>query len=282
MARPTIEPVTAANLAEFCEFLHRHLNSAMSPAEWQQGLRTSWSADQPNHGFLLRDAGAMVGGIGAFYADRVIDGRIEKFCNITSWCVLDSHRQQSMRLAMTVIGQAGYHFTDFSPTQVVGATLRFLKFQPIDERQVVLPNLPWPALSGEVLSRPEQIAAALQGDALKRYQDHAGYRWLRHAIVGTPGNWCHVIYKPRVLKRLPCAGVIHVSEPALLAKYWRRLGAHLLGRGFASTQVEHRWLPHPPAPAVVQSGFNPKLFLSPTLPSERIDYLYSETVALDL
>jgi len=282
MARPTIEPVTAANLAEFAAFLHQHLNSAISPEGWQRGLRTTWAADAPNHGFLVRDAGAVVGGIGAFYADRLIDGKTERFCNITSWCVLDSHRPQSMRLAMAVIAQPGYHFTDFSPTQVVGATLRFLKFQPLDERQVLLPNLPWLPLGARVLTDPAQITAALQGDALQRYQDHAGYPWLNHLLLGQPGAWCHVIFKPRTIKRLPCAGVIHVSDPAVLARHWRRLGAHLLLRGYASTQIEHRWLPQPAWPAVVQGGFHAKLYLSASLPPERIDYLYSETVALDL
>jgi hypothetical protein len=283
MARPQIEPVTAENLAEFAEFLHRQLNADISPEQWQAGLQPGWAQQQPNHGFMLRDNGAVVGGIGAFYADRWIDGRPEKFCNITSWCVLESHRQHSMRLGMAVVEQPGYHFTDFSPTKVVAGTLKFFKFQPLDERQVVALNLPWP-LPGRmrVLHRSAEIESALQGEALRIYTDHKRFPWLQHALVGQEGAWCHVIFKRRVLKRLPSAGVLYVSDPGVLQRGWRALSSHLLGRGFVSTQIEHRWLTAIPWPAASRTGFIAKVYLSPTLRADQIDYLYSETMGLDL
>lgn len=281
MARPQIEAVQDAQLPEFADFLHRHLNATMSPAEWQRQLRIGWSAGRPNYGFALRDNGALVGAIGAFYADRHIDGRDEKVCNITSWCVLESHRQQSMRLAMAVLAQPGWHFTDFSPTKVVAETLKFLKFQPLEDGQYVVPNLPWPA-TGRVLHRDADIRAALQGDALKVYQDHREFPWLRHALVGAGGRWCHVVYKRRVFKGLPTAFVLHVSDPALFGRHWRRLSAWWLFHGFASFQVERRVMPARPWPAALRTGFNPKLYRSDTLQPAQVDYLYSETMALDL
>ncbi len=283
MARPQMEAVTGENLAEFSQFLHRHLNPGISPAQWQAGLQPGWAKQQPNHGFLLRDDGVMVGGIGAFYADRWIDGRPEKFCNITSWCVLESHRQHSMRLGMAVVEQPGYHFTDFSPTKVVAGTLKFFKFQPLDERQVVALNLPWPVPGRiRVLHHPADIERALQGEALRIYTDHRRFPWLHHVLVGHDDAWCHVIFKRRVLKRLPSVGVLYVSNPGLLNAGWCVLSSHLLGRGFVSTQIEHRWLTSIPWPSAVRSGFNAKLFLSPALRPEQIDYLYSETMGLDL
>ena len=283
MSRPAIEPVTADGLPEFAAFLHRHLNAARSPQDWQAGLRIGWLQDRPNHGFVLRDGGEVVGGIGAFYALRRIAGRSERFCNITSWCVLDAYRQQSMRLAMALVGQPGYHFTDFSPTKVVGATLRFFKFQPLDERRIVVPNLPWPApREARIVHRPAEIEAALDGTAREIYRDHAVFPWLGHVLVGTPDAWCHVIYKRRTLKRLPMADVLHVSDPAVFGAGLRQVAAHLLTRGFATTQVEHRWLPTRPRGTGLRAGFNEKLFLSPTLAPADIDYLYSETMALHL
>ena len=283
MTRPAIEPLTEQNLPEFAAFLHLHLNPARSAADWQAGLSVGWLAERPNHGFLLRDDGKVVGGIGAYYAMRKIAGRNEKFCNITSWCVLDAYRQQSMRLAMAVVSQPGYHFTDFSPTKVVGATLRFFKFQPLDERQIVIPNLPWPASGGlMVLHRPREIEAALQGDALQVYRDHAVFPWLRHALLGRPGAWCHVIYKTRLLKGLPMADILHASNHAVLQTGLRQLASHLLTRGFVTTQVEYRWLAKRPRASALRTGFNQKLYLSSSLGEADIDYLYSETVALDL
>jgi len=282
MAKPIIEAVTDATLDEFAEFLHQHLSQEQSAAQWADRFRAAWPGNRPNYGFVLRDAGNIVGGIGAFYAERKIRGQLEKTCNITSWCVLDAYRQQSMRLAMSVIGQPGYHFTDFSPTKVVSGTLQFFKFRPLDERQAVLLNLPSLFQKGQVLDQRAEIEAALDGPQLQIYRDHADFPWLQHIVLGQPGDWCHVIYKRRTFKGLSAAGVIYLSSGAAFCKYFRRLGSHLLARGVISTHVECRFLPHLPWPSAVRAGFNPKLYLSQTLQDGDIDYLYSETVALDL
>jgi hypothetical protein len=282
MARPTIEPVTDANLAEFARFLHVNLLDSRSAAEWECGLRTQWLPSAGNFGFLLRDNSAVVGGIGAYYAERQVRGRSERFCNITSWCVLDSHRQQSMRLAMALLAQEGYHFTNFSPTQVVSSTLKFLKFKEIDPRVVVFANVPWLHAKGELLCSPSEIEAALDGEALKIYRDHAKFPWLNHVVIGRPQQWCHVIYKRWTYKRLPAAQLLHVGDRVTFERHARALSGHLLARGMVSTHVEARLVGRVPRPSAFRSGFIAKLYLSPTLQQEDIDALYSESVALDL
>jgi len=283
MARPIIEPVTDATLAEFAHFLHTHLEAGRSPQEWANGLRTNWAAAQPNYGFVVRDAGQIVGGIGAYYADRIVRGQPEKFCNITSWCVLDAFRQQSMRLAMAVIGQPGFHFTDFSPTKVVGGTLKFFKFKELDERVAVILNLPGFGTAGvQLLSKPSDIQSALSGPALKSYQDHAVFPWLNHVLVGRAGKWCHVIFKRTTFKSLPAATVLYLSDAKVFSACFGRLARHLLLAGMVSTHVECRFLDKVPGLYKVRSGFNRKLYLSTTLTDSDIDYLYSETMALDL
>lgn len=282
MARPIIEPVSTETLPEFAAFLHEHLSSQRSAETWYENLRTHWSARRPNHGFVVRDDGKIVGGIGAYYADRNIGGKSVTLCNITSWCVLDKYRQQSMRLAMAVIGQPGYHFTDFSPTKVVAGALKFLKFRPLDERQAVILNLPWLNPACRLLTDPADIESALAGDARRTYLDHVKFPWLKHVLIGTPGAWCHVIYKRGRFKGFPAARVLYLSDTKVFARGFRRLSAHLLVRGMLSTHVECRFLARQFWPSAIRSGFNPKLYFSPTLTDADIDYLYSETMALDL
>lgn len=284
MAQPSVEPITEAALPEFSEFLHRHLQSARSAADWERGLRCQWTSDLSNYGFMLRDdGGAIVGGIGAYYSDRVIGGKPERFCNITSWCVLDAYRQQSMKLAMAVINQPGYHFTDFSPTKVVGGTLKFFKFKEMDDAQAVVLNLPGLSLSpGGLLHKPADIEAALSGEALKIYRDHAAFPWLQHVVVGSPGNWCHVIYKKWTFKHLPAASILYASDRKVFSGNFRRIATFLLLRGIVSTHLECRMLDARPWPSRVRSGFNRKVFLSNSLGERDIDYLYSERMALNL
>lgn len=282
MAKPSIEAITAATLPEFALFLQANMGQERSVADWVAGLQTHWGGERPNYGFVLREEGRIVGGIGAIYAQRSIRGKIENTCNITSWCVLESHRKWSMPLAMAVISQPGYHFTDFSPTKVVGDVLKFLKFKPLDEGVVVVPNLivsPW---SGQVISAPEEIARTLTGEMARVWLDHSTFPWLKHVLLGKPGAWCHVIYKRDVFKGFPSARIVHASDPAILESYFSRLRWHFLWHGMVSTHVERRLLSSQPRLSRVRTGFNPKLYLSSTLQDADIDYLYSESVALDL
>lgn len=282
MSLPAIEPVTDANLAEFSGFLYENLSRERTAAQWEDSLRVNWGGGRPNYGFLMRAGGPIVGGIGAIYACRKFGDRDEHFCNITSWCVLDAFRKQSMRLAMAVVGQAGYHFTDFSPTPVVGGVLRFLKFKPIDERQTVILNLPRPLARGTIVSAPDDIAATLTGQSLRIYRDHSMFPWLKHLAVGDGERWCHMVYKRRMFKGWPSAHVLHVGDPVLLSDTLGAVCSHMLSKGMLSTHIETRHMLRKTWPTRIRSGFNAKLYLSKTLDASQIDYLYSESVAMDL
>jgi hypothetical protein len=283
MSRPTLEPVTANNLPAFAQFLHENLSSRRSAADWEVGLSHQWCASAGNQGFVVCDSERIVGGIGAYYSERMLAGRLERFCNITSWCVLDAYRAQSTRLAMAVIGQPGYHFTNFSPTSVVASTLKFLKFTEIDAGVTVFLNIPGlPTGNARVASSANEIESALRGDTLAAYRHHAVFPWLQHVLVGQPGHWCHVIYKRQRYKGMPAAAILYLSDHEVFSASVRSLSSHLLSRGMVSTHVETRFLGAAPRPSAVRSGFAPKLFLSPSLKAHDIDYLYSESVALDL
>lgn len=282
--RPSIAPIRDEDLGEFCTFLNQHLNPAITPATWSEAFRQPWAAAKPNNGFLMRDAaGRVAGGIGAIYADRIIRGRTERFCNITSWCVLESYRSHSLRLAMALVSQPGYHFTDLSPTSVVAGSLRFLKFKDMDGRATVMPNLPTWSPGVRVLSDGDAIERALSPDDARVFRDHRHLPWLLHAAVGSPGAFCHIAYKRGILKRLPCAVVLHVSSPSLFLRWRGVLARHLLTRhGMASTRIETRLLPRRPAPSAQVTGYHNSMYRSETLAESDFSNLYSELASLDL
>ena len=64
MAKPTIEPITDATLPEFAAFLETHMPAQRTASDWICGLSTGWGGTRPNYGFLMRDQGEVVGGIG--------------------------------------------------------------------------------------------------------------------------------------------------------------------------------------------------------------------------
>jgi hypothetical protein len=286
MNLPTLEPIRDADLPEFCRFLNKNLHRERSPAAWAEAFQQDWCSTKPNNGFLIRHEGRIVGGIGAIYAERLVRGRTERFCNITSWCVLDSFRAQSMRLAMAVTEQPGFHFTDLTPTELVSRTLQFLKFKPMNERQAIWPNLPWPfaGFAGvRVVTDPEQIGRLLAPNDAKAYRDHCHLPWLAHVAVGRTGAWCYVVWKRTRLKGITGASILALSNPELFLRYRPALSSHLLlRRGLSYTRVESRLLPRLPALCIELSGYRNKVFNSDTLTAADMSNLYSELVALDL
>jgi len=286
MAPPSLHPIRDEDLPEFCRFLTEHLSAERTPEAWAQAFLQGWCPDKPNNGFLIRQDGRIVGGIGAIYAERRVRGKPEKFCNITSWCVLDAFRTQSGRLAMAVVSQPGFHFTDLTPTEVVSKTLQFFKFKPMDERHLVWPNLPWPFadLQGiRLVADPDRIAEVLAADDAKVYRDHRHLPWLQHLAVGRGGAWCHVVWRKTRLRNITGAMVLDCSDPELLLRCRPAVSSHLLLRhGLPYTRMEARLLPRVPRLSKVLAGYRNKVYRSDTLTERDISNLYSELVALDL
>ena len=287
MALPKLEPIRDEDLPAFCAFLHAHLNPSHPADVWADAFRQDWGVDRPNSGFLIRDEGGeIVGGIGAIYAAYPVRGQLEKFCNITSWMVLDAYRTQSMRLAMAVISQPGFHFTDLSPTAVVEQSLKFLKFKPMNSARTVLFNLPAPQqrLAGAgVVSSPARIEQVLDEPSQRVYRDHKHFPWLRFLAAGQGSEYSLVIYKRARLKHLPSAEIIGFTNPNTFLRHLPLLGCHFLLSGMVTTRVESRLLPARPAwPHTELTGYRNRVFRSDTLVEADIQNLYSEYAALDL
>ena len=286
MSLPTVDPIRNEDLPGFCTFLSENLSRERSAEEWAKAFTQGWYPGKPNNGFLIRHEGRIVGGIGAIYAERRVRGRPERFCNITSWCVLDAFRAQSMRLAMALTGQPGFHFTDLTPTEVVSRTLQFLKFKPMNERQAIWPNLPRPFATWagvHVVTDREDISRVLSLDDARAYRDHRHLPWLKHLAVGWRDAWCYVVWKRTRLKGVMGAHILALSDSKAFLRCHGTLGSHLLvHHGLLYTRVESRLLPRLPSLCVELSGYRNKVFKSDTLTAADMSNLYSELVALDL
>ena len=82
----------------------------------------------------------------ALHSERLVEGRVERFCNMGSWCVLPDYRSRSILLLESLLAQDGYHFTVLSPD--VGPQenpLAWHRFRFLDTSAALIPNLPWPA-----------------------------------------------------------------------------------------------------------------------------------------
>lgn len=283
-----VSPIAAGDVPAVAEFLHANLNANVSAETWARATAVPWDFEQPNHGFLLRDGDRVVGVYLAFYSERTIDGHGERFCNLGAWCVHPDYRFHGLRLLKALLAQDGFTFTDLSPSGGVPELNAKLGFEPLDSETWLVPNLPWPTLSGriETIADPERIAATLTGRELAIHRDHAGARAARRVVLrdkrGGEDDWLYVIFRKDRRKDFPLfASLLHVSDPDRLPHFQRPLERHLLLRhGALATLAERQVVRSRPQRALVVRSPRRKMYRSPRLQAAQIDYLYSELVCV--
>lgn len=279
-----VRAIDAADTPAVGRFLHDHLNRRVPAEAWVRAVNVPWKVDAPNHGFLLRAEGRVVGVYLAFYSQRVIDGRQEDFCNLGAWCVLPEYRFHSVRLLKALLAQPGYTFTDLSPSGTVVPLNERLRFRHLDTATALVPGLPWPSRPGrtEIVTDRAAIERALVGRDVEIYHDHAGAAAAQHVLLRRGGDYCYVIFRRDRRKNLPVfASVLYVSNPALFHASSRLFGRHLLLRhGVLATLAELRVVGHRPRPSIMLRAPRRKMYRSAHLAPDQIDYLYSELVCV--
>ena len=276
-----MRPIIGADVRRAAEFLHAHLNPRVSAADWAASVDVPWEVDRPDAGLMLVDGDEVVGAHLAFYSERVIDGRRERFCSLGAWCVLPEYRFQGLRLLKALLAQEGYHFTDLSPSPAVAALNRRLGFRDLDTTTALALNLPWPG-RGRISSDPALIERTLTGRELELYRDHRAAPAARHVVLVHGDEWCYVMFRKDRRKRLPLfATILYVSHPHLFGAMARPLARHLLVRhGALATLLEAHVVANRPWPSVELPKPRPRMFRSSSLDAADIDYLYSELACM--
>ena len=278
----TLHPIAPADVTRVGDFLEGNLNERVHADAWARALEVPWETERPNAGFMLLDDETVVGAQLAFYSQRVIDGRRERFCNLAALCVLPEHRFQALRLVKALLAQDGYHFTDLSPSgNVVGLNTR-LGFRFLDTTTTIVPNLPWLSRPRRdtISSDPALLERTLTGRELELYRDHAGSAAARHLLLMRGDEWCYVIFRRDRRKGLPLfASILHVSNPELFRRMSAPMARHLLVRHRVPvTLVERAVIDHQPRLSITVDSPRRKMFRSPSLEPAHVDYLYSELV----
>ncbi|WP_454295825.1 hypothetical protein [Salana multivorans] len=277
-----VEPIETADLPAVGEFLHTHLNPALSAADWARALTPTWVTECSTHGYLLRADGVVVGVYAAFYSEQpTSEGGSRRVCNLAAWCVLEEHRAHSLLLIRKMIRQRDRDLTDLSPSGAVVATNERLGFTHLDTSGGLVLNLPLARAprGARVVTDLDEIAAVLTGEDRRAFEDHRDSPAVRHLAVVVGERVCWVVTRTVRRKRLPIfAAVVHVSDRALFSEVSGVVYRHLLLRGARPfTLVETRVTGSVPWHAVRLASQRPKMFRSRTgTPPESVTQLYSE------
>lgn len=278
--RIDIRPITDADVTRVAQFLHDELNGRIAASTWATAMLPTWPSAAPNHGFMLVDGEQVLGTYLAFYSQRVVDGQVEKFCNLAAWCVREDHRAHGLRLLRAILSQEGYTFTDLSPSGNVVPLNTRLNFQHLDTETALVANVPWPSwVTGtRIVSEPALIEASLNGRDLEIYRDHAHAPAAHHLVIKHDGRCCYVMFRRDRRKKLPLfASILHVGDPDLFRKTARSVYGHLLTHhGILATLAEKRVVQYRPRFSIPIGSPRPKMFRSGRLRANQVDYLYSE------
>jgi hypothetical protein len=277
-----VVPILDDDLREVGLFLSAHFPPDTSGEDWGRAWSETVNLTEsgaPNHGFMLKAGGKVVGAYPAIYSTRVIEGRLERFCNLAVWCVQPEYRMQSIRMLQAAIAQKDYHFTDLTPIETVQKLNIRLGFQYLDTTTLLIPNLPWPTWNGTVVTAdPDTIAATVTGDVSTFYRDHASCRWAKHLLLKRSNEWCYIQWRKESKKNLPLfASIRYVSNPEMLRREFRSLARYFLLRHMTPfSLVELRILGGRINPSIVFPRPARRMFKSESLHDGHIDYLYSE------
>ena len=275
-----LSPITDADTAAVADFLRVNYNGRIPWA--RSRLAEPWKVEAPNHGFVLRDGQRIVGAHLAFYSERLVAGRVERFCDLGTWVVLPEFRVHSIRLIIALLAQDGYHFTGLTPSEDVASIHTRLGFRPIDTSAALIPNLPWPTPPGRttISADPDLIESTLSGTELKLYHDHARALAARHVVLIRGPDSCYVMYREITHKVVPLAVIVHVSNPQLFHRAILPLTRHLLVRHrLLATLAELRIIGCRPSLSFKFTSWC-KMYRSGSLEPDQIDDLYSELVCL--
>jgi hypothetical protein len=283
-----VKPITDADVRTVAEFLHAEfLNLGVTRTrpvtDWVRAMNPPWAAEQPNHGYLLRENGRVVGVHLALYSERVIDDHVRRICNLGVWCVAEPYRASGMRLLRSLLRQKGYTFTDLTPNPNVATLNTRLGFAALDTTTTLVPNLPTPlrARGVRVIDTTDEIDRVLTGQDQQIHRDHATTA-ARHVVLTDGDESCYVMYRRERYKHLwLLATVLHVGDTGLFTRWAPHFYRYLLLRQrILATLVEVRVAGQRPFRSVPVQGRS-RMYFSDDIDAAEIDYLYSELTCLE-
>ncbi|WP_200826347.1 hypothetical protein [Microbacterium timonense] len=280
--RPVLAPILDGDALEVAQFLHRELNTRIAPERWMAILRPRW-ASGPNHGFLLRADGEIVGVYAAVYSTREREDRRWEVCNLAAFCVVETHRAHSLRLVRALLAQKEFVFTDLSPSGNVPAMNDRLGFIRLEGATRLALNLPSWRRGADLVESLDEIAGILRGADAAIFADHRDAPAARHLVVRDHDRYAYLVYRRDRRKRLPLfATPLHVGgDPGLLADNWASVASRLLRHGHVVTLAEERVLGFAPGGVgTVLRSPRPRMFKG-AVDQREIDYLYSELTQLE-
>jgi hypothetical protein len=285
----TVGKVTAGMFDDVFPLLVGFGDRRMSKEDWRRTLfQYAWPAPGDDRGYGLFDRDKLVGFIGTLFSEREIDGRTERFCNLSSWIVSKSYRARSLELLVPIFRLTSHTIVASTPSPFTIRVFTRFGFQVLDDDVRLLLPLATPRELGglrgaPVTTDPDQVRAALAGEELRCFDDHRSSIGA-HVLLRRGGRRCWATATAMHFKRCRFALLNHIGDPEL---FWECLPlakwGFLRALGTPALAVDSRFAAGRPAPFAVSWRLScPRLYRPAhgDLDRTKVDGLYSELVGL--
>jgi hypothetical protein len=215
-----IEKATSIDFERVYPLLLEFNNTKISRDKWRRIFDTNWNSPENYCGFLLLQGDRVEGYLGLLFSTRMIKGRVEKFCNITSWIVHKNYRSQSLRMLLELLKLTDYTITAFTPSEKVKVILQQLGFMKIETNQRILYPFLGTSFSNfryRSIFDLEEISQKLNPADRAILFDHRKFD-CHHVLLTGTDDYCYLVLKKRIYRHLPFARVHYISSPDFLLR----------------------------------------------------------------
>lgn len=289
MAETNVRKVVASDFEEIYPLLLEFNNPRLTKEDWGRLFVDHCDSKEGYFGYALFNEGRVVGFLGLIFSNRLIDGKVQKFCNLTSWIIKKEYRGQGLSrlLFSEVLKLNGYTIITLPPSP---KTLRMHKeqgFKELEDSYRLIFPLPFScgfSYDCSLVREQEELRNSLNVRELKIYDDHLICKCI-HILIKTKQGNCYIIIKRVIRRNLPFADIQYISNLSIFLQYIDCLRIKLvLSSRVCALLIEERFLRGNKIKySIVRKFLRAKLFRSSLLNKDKItDNLYTESLILDL
>lgn len=290
-------------------------NTRFKKEDFKKLFASYWQSSVNYKGLMVEEEGQLVGYLGLIFSDRVINGRPEVFCNLTTLIIHPSQRGKKLthKIIAHLVQKGNYTFTAITPIPPLYNMYSQNGFVNLEDKRLLLwrkavPNQP----AEQYTENPQLIEKQLQGVDLRIFNDHQQFNCI-HAVYMYNNQPVYMVFKQRVnqlrkyldrrlynyadalLRKLGSKGflykptttyeLLYTNQPQLFAANARTIA----GSFFALHQAKAIAVPAYPGekfelkyPGISSFVHSRQMYLSSWVPPQYIDTLYSEIFVLDM
>lgn len=281
-----IRPAQASEREEVARFLHHSFKAKIPLERWRSLIEGRWSRPGDGYGVSLLDGTDLVGFLGMVHAERPVGGGLARTGNMTSWYLQKPYRGRGLALEMLQLATAdpSVTVTNFSSVPHAVRLLERAGLSPLDDRRLIWRSgLAFDGPAARLIPEPQAVPGLLNDEDATILRDHRGLN-LKTIAVETPGSGLCLLVLTVKQKHddYVTHELLHLGNPAAFARHARAVAHAVLPPSGAVLSVDWRFLGVEAGADAVEQISVPRFFKPGRMAPRAVDFLYSETVLLDL